>query len=85
MAPWQKETLGLKVGDIIIWRGEAIEVEGQSAVVEPGMRGKVISLHDGFHLDVVRVGPIPPTAIVQFENGMRLMVDERMKWERDAG
>ena len=23
-----------------------------------------------------------PKAIVQFENGMRLMVDERMKWER---
>ncbi len=51
-------------------------------MVTPGMKGKVLSLHDGFHLDVVRVGPIPPTAIVQFENGMRLMVDERMKWER---
>ena len=25
---------------------------------------------------------IPPKAIVEFENGMRLMVDERMKWER---
>jgi len=61
---------------------EAIEVEGQPAVVTPGMRGKVISLHDGFHLDVVQVGPIPPRAIVQFENGMRLMVDERMKWEK---
>ncbi len=51
------------------------------------MKGKVISLHDGFHLDVVQVEPIPPTAIVQFESGMRLMVDKRMKWERfdDAG
>ncbi len=46
------------------------------------MRGKVISLHDGFHLDVVQVEPIPPRAIVQFENGMRLMVDERMRWEK---
>ncbi len=46
------------------------------------MRGKVISLHDGFHLDVVQVEPIPPTAIVQFENGMRLMVDERLRWEK---
>ncbi len=60
--------------------GEAVELEGQP--VNPGMRGKVISLHDGFHLDVVQVGPIPPTAIVQFENGMRLMVDERMRWEK---
>ena len=82
MNPWQKETLNLEVGDFIIWQEEAVEVEGQPAVVTPGMKGEVISLHDGFHLDVVQVEPIPPTAIVQFENGMRLMVDERMKWER---
>ena len=50
---WQKETLGLKVGDFIVWQDEAIEVEGQSALVAPGMRGEVLSLHDGFHLDVV--------------------------------
>ncbi len=52
------------------------------AVVTPGMKGKVLSLHDGFHLDVVQSEPIPPTAIVQFENGMRLIVDERMRWEK---
>ena len=87
MNPWQKESLGLKVGDTIIWQDEAIEVEGQPAVVTPGIKGKVLSLHDGFHLDVAEVEPIPPKAIVQFESGMRLMVDERMKWERvaDAG
>ena len=82
MAPYQKESLGLQVGDFIIWQDEAIGVEGQPAVVTPGMRGEVLSLHDGFHLDVTQVAPIPPKAIVQFENGMRLMVDERMKWER---
>ncbi len=59
-------------------------MEGQPAVVKPGMKGKVISLHDGFHLDVAGEA-IPPTAIVQFESGVRLMVDERMRWERDAG
>jgi hypothetical protein len=58
------------------------QVEGQPAVITPGMKGKVISLHDGFHLDVTQGEAIPPKAIVQFENGMRLMVDERMKWER---
>ncbi len=58
---WQKETLGLKVGDFIIWRDEAIELEGQP--VAPGMKGEVISLHDGFHLDVAEVEPIPsPTS-----------------------
>jgi len=46
------------------------------------MKGKVISLRDRFHLDVTQGDPIPPKAIVQFENGMTLMVDERMKWER---
>ncbi len=85
MDPWRKESLGLKVGDFIVWRDEAIEMEGQPAVVTPGMRGKVISPHDGFHLDVVQVEPIPPRVIVQFEGGMRLMVDERMRWERVAG
>lgn len=51
-------------------------------MVTPGMKGKVLSLHDGFHLDVIQGGATPPKAVVQFENGMRLMVDERMKWER---
>ncbi len=62
MNHWQKESLGLKVGDFIIWKGEAIEVEGQPAVVAPGMKGEVLSLHDGFHLDVAEVAPIPPKA-----------------------
>ena len=50
------------------------------------MRGKVISLHDGFHLDVTEVEAIPPRARVQLESGLALMVDERMRWEkRDTG
>jgi len=72
----------LQVGDWIIWQDEAIEVEGQPAVVTPGMKGKVISLHDGFHLDVIQGDSIPPKAVVEFENAMTLMVDERMKWEK---
>ena len=83
MDPWQKETLNLQVGDFIIWQDEAIELEGQP--IEPGMKGEVISLHDGFHLDVIQGGSVPPKAIVEFENGMRLMVDERMRWERVDG
>jgi len=82
MDPWQKESLGLQVGDFIIWQDEAFEMEGQPAVVTPGMKGKVLSLHHGFHLDVTQVKPIPPRARVQFESGMSLMVDERMKWEK---
>ncbi len=81
MDPWRKETLNLQVGDTIIWKDEAVEVEGQPALRAPGMKGKVLSLHNGFHLDIAEVAPIPPRAMVQFENGMRLMVDARMKWE----
>ncbi len=80
MNHWLKESLGLEVGDFVIWQDEAVELEGQPAVVTPGMKGKVLSLHDGFHLDVVQGEPIPPKAIVQFDN-VTLMVDERMKWE----
>ncbi len=85
MDPWRKQSLGLEVGDFIIWQDEAIELEGQPALVAPGMRGEVLSLHDGFHLDVVQVKPIPPRARVRFDSGMRLIVDERMRWERAAG
>ncbi len=62
-------------------------ISSRPALVAPGMKGKVLSLHDGFNLDVAEVAPIPPKAVVQFENGMRLMVDERMKWQKaaDAG
>ncbi len=73
MAPWQKETLNLKVGDFIIWRDEAIELEGQAAVVTPGMKGKVLSLHEDFHLDVAEVAPILPKARVRFDSGMAPM------------
>jgi len=81
MDPWKKESLNLQVGDSIIWKDEAVEMEGQPAVVTPGMKGKVLSLYDGFHLDVTQGEAIPPKAIVQFEN-VTLMVDERMKWEK---
>jgi len=40
MDTWQKEFRNLQVGDLIIWQDEAIEVEGQPAVITPGMKGK---------------------------------------------
>ena len=39
-------------------------------------------MHDGFHLDVTQGEPIPPKAMVQFDNGMTLMVVQRLKWAR---
>jgi len=80
---WNCESEGF-YGGSIIWRDEVIETEDGPALVSPGMKGKVLSLHDGFHLDVVQGEAIPPKAIVQFDNGITLMVDGRMKWARVA-
>jgi len=44
-----EDSLDLQVGDQIIWQGEEIKSEGGPAIVSPGMKGQVISLHDGFH------------------------------------
>ena len=44
------------------------------------MKGQVLSLHDGFHMDIAE-GSVPPKAAVESESGMNLMVDGRMKWE----
>ena len=80
---WQKESLGINVDDWIIWRDAAMKADDGTVFVSPGMKGKVISLRDGFHMDVAEAS-VPPKAIVQFESGMRLMVDGRMKWEKVA-
>jgi len=48
------------------------------------MKGQVISLHEGAHLDVIEGGTIPARALVQFESGMSLLVDPMMKWEKVA-
>ena len=42
-------------------------------------------MHDGFHLDVIQGDSITPKARVQFDSGITLTVDLRMKWERVAG
>ena len=77
-----RESLNLAVGDQIIWQGEEIKSEDGFAFVSPGMKGKVISLHDGFQMDLSQGGTIPPKALVRFENGESLLIDQRMRWEK---
>ena len=79
---WNKDSLNLQVGDQIIWQDAEIKEEGGPVCVSPGMKGQVISLHDGFHMDLVQGGSVPPTALVQFESGENLLIDKRMKWEK---
>ena len=59
-------------------------MEGDPPLVSPSMKGKVVCLHDGFHLDLVEGDPIPPRAMVEFESGFRLLVDRSMKWQNVA-
>ncbi len=80
--PGKKTPYNLQVGDWIIWQGEEIKVDDGSTLVSQGMKGQVISLHDGFHMDLVQGGSVPPKALVQFENGVSLLVDHRHKWEK---
>ncbi len=75
-------SLNLQVGDWIIWQGEEIKSEGGPAVVSLGMEGQVVSLHDGFQIDLVQRGSVPTKVLVEFESGMSLLVDKRMKWEK---
>jgi len=77
-----EDSLNLQVGDQIIWQDAEIKEEGEPAFVSPGMKGKVISLHDGFHMDLVQGGSVPPKALVQFESGESLLVNSSMKWEK---
>jgi len=74
-----EDSLDLQVGDQIIWQDAEIKEEDGPALVSPGMKGKVISLHDGFHMDLVQGGSVPPKALVEFESGERLLIDKRMK------
>ena len=82
MAPWNKDSLNLQVGDWIVWQGEEIKPEGGPALVSPGMKGRVLSLHEAAHLDMIQGGSVPPKALVEFESGENLLVDKRMKWEK---
>ena len=63
-------------------RKEHIFSDATTNLSPPGMKGQVMSLHDGFHMDLVQGGSVPPKALVEFESGERLLVDKRMKWRK---
>jgi len=77
-----KDSLNLEVGDQIIWQDAGIKSEDGPAIVYLGMEGQIISLHDGFQMDLSQGGSVPPKALVRFENGISLLVGKRMKWEK---
>lgn len=70
---YKKETLGLEVGDWIIWQDEEFEIldEQVNPCIFPGMKGKVIKLVDGLAPYILdgRDTAVFPWALVEFENG----------------
>ncbi len=64
---WSKDSLNLQVGDQIIWLDAEIKSEDGPAIVSPGRKGKLITLRDGAHLDVMEGGAIPAKALELIE------------------
>ena len=85
-----KDQLDLQIGDYIIWKAEQISIkddQGQSTcIVSPGMVGKVIKRSDNPLAQKLKEEGVPieagPWALVEFENGMKLMVRMGMGFEK---
>lgn len=82
MNPYQKESLALQVGDWIIWQDQPQDLilggGAKTTHLTPGMKGRVVSLHDGnppSNMEVL------PWAFVEWENGETSVVELGMKWE----
>ena len=69
-----EDSLYLQIGDQIVWQDTEIKTEDM--IVSPGMKGQVIS-------HVIGGGcTVPARALVQFESGASLLVDQWHKWEK---
>ena len=85
-----KDQLDLQIGDYIIWKAEQISIkddQGQSTcIVSPGMVGKVIKRSDNPLAQKLKEEGVPieagPWALVEFENGKKLMVRKGMGFEK---
>ncbi|MDA2933137.1 hypothetical protein MYX82_02210 [Acidobacteria bacterium AH-259-D05] len=85
-----KGQLDLEVGDYIIWKDEEISFKDDSGnqvhFVAPGMIGKVIKESDNPLAEQLREAGVRinagPWALVEFENGAKLMVRDGMHFEK---
>ena len=85
----RKEPLDLEIGDTIIWRGEGVRIrndkEGMVLIV-PGTKGEMITRSENLLARAARKEGLPiaagPWALVEFENGYRMVVDSRVRFER---
>jgi len=84
------DQLNLQVGDYIIWQDEQISIKDaqdqRTCIVSPGMVGKVIKRSDNPLAQQLKEEGVPinagPWALVEFENGFKLMVREGIKFEK---
>ncbi len=81
----RKEPLDLEIGDTIIWRGEGMRIEEGVILLAPGVKGTVVTRSEHLLADAAtKAGPISagPWALVEFENGFRVVLDSRARFER---
>ena len=85
-----KDQLDLQVGEYIVWRDERISIknngDNQVNLVSSGMIGKVIKASDNPLAQQLKHEGVPidagPWALVEFENGAKLMVRDGMDFQK---
>jgi len=85
-----KDQLDLQVGDYTIWQDKQISIKNDSNkqidFVSSGMIGKVITASDNPLAQQLKHAGLPidagPWALVEFENGAKLMVRDGMDFQK---
>ena len=79
----------LEIGDTIIWRGEGLRIRNDEEgmiLISPGIKGKVITRSENLLAHSARKTGLPitagPWALVEFEDGFRMVADCRAQFER---
>ena len=78
-----EDSLNLQPGEYILYQDQEIREEDAITFVAPGMVGKVLSVHPKEEMrqavsEMVEI-PINKGALVEFENGMQIVLSPGMK------
>ena len=80
-----QDSLDLQPGGYILYQDEEIREENTVTFVAPGMVGEVLSIHpkEEMRQAVEEMAGIPMDrrALVQFENGLQILLSPGMKWD----
>ena len=90
LAETDQQVLNLQMGDYIVWKGESVRVENsegkESLFVSAEMVGKVVMTRKNQLARQLKDEGIPirasSWALVEFENGMRIVIHSNMAFEK---